>query len=81
MFTVPDMTFIDSQARKLFNCFMQPTKKSKKKRQAWIKPQLINTHPYTGKIYNPYIKGMNPETKKKKKVSMQEQNTQPVSMI
>lgn len=64
-FCLPDNSFLDSAARKLFNLYIQPLRKLKERKLLLAKPMLISTNPYTGKIYNHYLRYRDSDTSKK----------------
>jgi DNA-directed RNA polymerase subunit RPC12/RpoP len=56
LFTVPDFSMIDSQARKLFHCYMQTTGIDKANKICYVKPLLIQNNPQMSKIYYKYLR-------------------------
>jgi len=53
-FTVPDFSFVDSQARKLFHCYIETVSIKKRERKVVVKPLLLQNNPKLGKVYYKY---------------------------
>jgi hypothetical protein len=61
IFTVPDFSFVDSQARKLFHMFCETDGINRQKRTVRLKPFIISVSKRTGKIYMPYPRFSSPD--------------------
>jgi len=56
-FTVPDLKFVDGNARKLLHAYFEPVKIYKTQGIALSKAMLVENNPHMGKIYYKYLKG------------------------
>lgn len=56
LFTVPDISFVDSHARKLFHATMECLEIKEARRMCVVKPLMIQNNPALGKIYRKYLK-------------------------
>jgi len=65
LFTVPDLSFVDSATRKLFHAYFQPVRINYEKKILTMKAQLIQNNPKLGKVYYKKLKVcLNGETRK-----------------
>ena len=54
IFTVPDMTFVDVQARKLFHSYLECLSIDFLTNKVTVKPFELQSNPYEGKVYRKY---------------------------
>ena len=55
-FTVPDISFMDSHARKLFHCTIETKRIDNDRRIQFVKPLLVRTNPATGEVFNTFLR-------------------------
>jgi len=54
VFSVPDMTMVDSQARKLFHSYIEVLYIDYEKMKVAVKPHELQPNPYDGQVYKKY---------------------------